>query len=162
MTTTPAKSSTGEHKLKWLRFLQFSMRTLLIVTTLAAIGCWWYLRPELRQEQVGQSSLSLRRDIRKVDFDPFNSPRDETVEGYGGGGMGEPFGIKNVGRWQLFAHGGDLLVYGRYRNGLQHGKWTTYHVNGRKAAEGMMRAGKKVGVWRTWHEDGRIIEEVAF
>ena len=72
------------------------------------------------------------------------------------------FAVENVGRWQLFDHGGDLLVNGRYRNGKQHGKWTTYHVNGRKAAEGMMRDGKKVGLWRTWDEDGTVLEEATF
>ena len=160
MTMTPAKNSTGKHTPEWHRFLQFSLRSLLIVITLAAVGCWWYLRPEMRQEQLGQSSLRLRREIRQTQMESLDAPVSETAEVWSV--KSNWFAVENVGRWQLFDHGGDLLVNGRYRNGKQHGKWTTYHVNGRKAAEGMMRDGKKVGLWRTWDEDGTVLEEATF
>jgi len=157
MTADPSGNSTGKRTLRWQQFLQFSLRSLLVTTTLAAVGCWWYLRPELRQEQLGQSSLRLRREIRQTQMDSLDTPVAETAEVRSDNFKW--FALENVGRWQLYDHGGNLLINGRYRHGQPHGKWTTYHINGRKAAEGMMVAGRKVGLWTTWDEEGRVMEE---
>ena len=142
-------------------FLQFSLRSLLIVMTLAAIACWWLLQPQLREEQLGKTSLRLQRQVRLVQFDPADgsarAPANEIVVE-----AGKHYGIVNDGRWRLADHGRNLLVTGKYRNGKREGKWTTYHDNGRKAAEGRIAAGKKVGLWRTWDADGRLIEEATF
>ena len=49
----------------WLRFCsQFSLRTLLAVMTLAAIACWWFLRPQLVEEELAGTHLKLRRQVR--------------------------------------------------------------------------------------------------
>jgi hypothetical protein len=144
--------------LGWRYFVQFSLRTLLIFMTLAAVGCWWFLQPKVREEQLGQSPLRLRRAVRLMQYDPSHFPlpdpgADMIVEG------GKHFAIVNVGHWRLLDQSRHLLVDGRYKDGKRHGKWTTYHTNGRKAAEGMIEAGQKVGPWQTWDEDGRLLEQ---
>jgi hypothetical protein len=144
-------------RIRWRYFLQFSLRSLLILTTIAGIGCWWFLQPRSREERLGQTPLMLRRQIRAVKIAPASfPPRDSQVEVVNG----QRVAVINSGRWRISRSGGDLLVDGQYANGKEHGKWTIYHVNGRKAAEGMMVQGEKVGWWRTWDEEGRLVSEV--
>jgi len=143
----------------WRYFVQFSLRSLLLLVTVAAVACWWFLQPPSREERLGQTALVLRRDIRLVKVGPtvmYGQPHQlERING-------QWFDIINVGRWQVFGSGRDLLVDGQYANGKKHGKWTIYHVNGQKAAEGMMVQGEKVGWWRTWDEEGRLVSEVEY
>jgi hypothetical protein len=141
--------------------LQFSVRSLLVVMTLAAIACWWFLQPQIREEQLGATTLRLRRQVQLLKYDPATDFRptaatESIVE------EGQHFAVVNAGSWRLSDHGRNLLVRGGYKNGEQHGKWTTYHANGRKAVEGRMLTGKKVGLWRTWDEDGKMLEEIRF
>ena len=50
---------------RWPRlFYQFSLRTLLVVMTLAAVACWWLLRPETLEEELAGKYLTLRRQVR--------------------------------------------------------------------------------------------------
>src|SRR5438105_2658933 len=51
---------------RWRRIFQFSLRSLLILTTLSAIGCWWLLQPEMREEELAGKYLKLRRHVRPV------------------------------------------------------------------------------------------------
>jgi hypothetical protein len=144
---------------RWRYFVQFSLRTLLVFMTVAAVACWFFMRPPVREEQLGPSPLRLQRQIRLVKLDPatFSGSNDqvEMVNGL-------RYVITNVGRWQLFDPRGNLLVDGRYQDGEQHGKWITYHTSGRKAAEGRMVRGAKDGVWRTWDDEGRLLSEVTY
>jgi hypothetical protein len=145
----------------WWRILtQFSLRTLLLLVTAASVACWWYLQPQVREEQFEQTPLRVRRQIRLVKFDSkapkrWPPPQLDVVNG-------QQFEIINGGRWRLFDQRGNLLVDGRYEHGQKNGRWTTYHINGRKAAQGRMQRGEKVGPWRTWDEDGRVLSEVIY
>jgi antitoxin component YwqK of YwqJK toxin-antitoxin module len=142
----------------WRFFLQFSLRTLLIVMTLAAVGCWWFLQPQVRDEEVAGRHLKLRRQVR-VEKQPvaiqYGNPRPQYI------GIDGALLI-NVGRWRLRGEHDDLLVAGRYENDQPHGKWTVYHVNGRKAAEGEVVKGARSGLWRTWNEEGEQESEVTY
>ena len=144
---------------RWRYFVQFSLRSLLLFMTAAAVACWWFLQPQIREEQFGTTPLRLRRQIRLVKVDPATPlPRPSQVEILNG----QHFVVANAGHWRVFDASGNLLVDGRYENDEQHGKWTTYHSNGRRVAEGQMVRGVKVGPWRTWDEEGRLLSEVVF
>ncbi len=145
----------------WWRILtQFSLRTLLLLVTAASVACWWFLQPQVREEQFEQTPLRLRRQVRLVKSQPpgLLPPPSHPLERING----EYYEIINAGRWRLFDQRGNLLVDGHYENNLEHGRWVTYHVNGRKAAEGRMLRGEKAGPWRTWDENGRLLSDVAY
>jgi len=132
--------------LRWRFFMQFSLRTLLLLTTVFAIGCWWFLRPRVLDEQVAGKFLQLRRHVRFVVPDPR---KQQSV-------------LVNVGHWQLRDDQGNLLVAGRYDRDVPEGWWTIYHPNGRKAVEGQVLHGAKVGLWRIWDDTGRLTSEVQY
>jgi antitoxin component YwqK of YwqJK toxin-antitoxin module len=154
-SSTPSPQSAPPRHRWWRFFYQFSLRTLLIVTTLAAIGCWWFLQPQTREERIAANQLKLRRQVRivkvakAVRFAP-DLPVTEHLH------------VANVGRWSLRDKYDDLLASGRYENDRSHGKWTTYHINGRKAAEGEVIHGARNGQWQTWDEEGRLVSEVTY
>jgi len=152
-----SKQQSPVRRINWRYFVQFSLRSLLVLTTVAGVGCWWFLQPRIREERLGQTPLVLRREIRLAKVDLLKplarGTQLETING-------QRFAVVNAGRWRMFGAGSDLLVDGRYVNGKPHGKWTIYHVNGRKAVEGVMMQGEKLGRWRTWDEEGRLVSEV--
>ena len=47
-------------------FLQFSLRSLLAATTLAAVACAWYLQPPSREELLAGGQLKLWRQVKLV------------------------------------------------------------------------------------------------
>jgi hypothetical protein len=144
----------------WRYFLQFSLRTLMIVTTLAAIACWWFLQPQTRDEQLAGGLLKLRRQVRFRPRDKAAMPMRRGRHKLDG-----PHGLVqmvNAGRWQLRNQRDDLLVAGRFENDRPEGRWITYHTNGRKAAEGGLLHGAKHGPWRVWNEEGQLLSEVNF
>jgi antitoxin component YwqK of YwqJK toxin-antitoxin module len=143
----PAKRTAPR---RWRRIFQFSLRTLLILTTLAAVGCWWYLQPKIHVEELAGGALKLRRVARergKNEFFGRSARRDMLV---------------NLGSWQLRDKQGEALATGRYVNDQPHGFWKVFHPNGRKAAEGQMFQGLRVGVWRTWDERGQRESEATY
>jgi MORN repeat protein len=161
MVANAAASQLAARRPRWRWLVQFSLRSLLIFMTLAAVACWWFFQPKVREEQLGQSPLRIRRQIRLQKFDPAVFPLpdpdlDRIIE------SGQHFAVVNVGQWRLFDQSGNLLVAGHYDRGKQHGRWTTYHTNGRKAAEGLMNRGQKDGLWRTWDEEGHLLGEVTY
>jgi len=157
MTTIPdeAPALTKPRRRWWRFFVQFSLRSLLIVTTLAGVGCWWFLQPETREEELAGKHLKLRRQVTLV-------PRDETVVLKNITGDRDDLMAISVGSWRLIDQHGDPLVVGRYQKDVPHGKWTVYHVNGRKAAEGQVVRGAKNGLWRVWDVVGRLQSEVTY
>jgi hypothetical protein len=142
---------------RWRYFVQFSLRSLLIFMTGAAIACWWFLQPQIREEPLGGTALRVRRQIRLVKTDgTVPQLRLGQIEAING----QQFLVVNAGNWRVLDPKSNLLVDGRYKDGEAHGQWTIYHVNGRKAVEGMMVGGEKVGRWRSWNEDGLLVSDV--
>jgi len=131
----------------WLRrCTQFSLRSLLLVMTASAIGCWWWLRPGTREEALANGQLKLQRQVL---FDREAKPVT-------------PEPPINVGAWRLYGRRGELLVDGNYRRGVPQGTWTLYYTSGQKAAQGLLVRGQRTGVWRTWNERGRLVSEVTY
>jgi MORN repeat variant len=154
MSASPTHSSTVAKPDKprrpwWRFFVQFSLRTLLIVITLAAVACWWFLQPQTREEELAGKCLKLWREVHWTKTEVWGAPAKE-------------FRAINAGAWRLRNQNGDLLVDGKYENELPQGKWTIYHANGRKAAEGFMLHGARTGVWHTWDEEGHLLSEVSY
>src|SRR5262245_36024693 len=140
---------------RWRFFVQFSLRSLLILTTLAAISCWWYLQPPTHEEELAGKRLKLRRQVQLISRDKgpvrpnITFPRDDVI-------------LKNVGSWRLLDEHGEALVVGRYQDGVATGKWTTYHTSGNKAAQGYVVHGARDGLWRTWDAEGPLLSEVTY
>ena len=159
---TDANSSTigttaPRPRRRWFRFLyQFSLRTMLVGMTLAAVACWWFLQPPTQEEELAGQYLKLRRQVR-VSGGPDSLATDVAT-----GNVSQERTITSVGKWRLFNENDDLLVNGRYENDLPQGKWTLWHANGRKAAEGDVFRGGRTGVWRVWDERGTLRSEVTY
>ena len=156
---TEAPNPSQKPRRRWWRFLvQFSLRSLLLVTTLAAIGCWWFLQPPTREEELAGKHLKLQRQVRIIKSaqpaqpNPFGDPNASSAEP----------SLVNVGAWRLIDAQGDPLVVGRFHEGQPQGKWTVYHTNGRKAAEGSVVRGARNGPWKTWDAEGRRLSEVTY
>ncbi len=150
----PVENSTpaAKPRRRWFRFLyQFSLRTMLIGMTLAAVACWWFLQPSVQEEELAGRYLKLRRQIRVT-----------RVESKDTGGETIPAELVSVGSWQLRDDQTDVLVDGRYHNDLPQGKWTLWYPSGRKAAEGEAFRGAKSGLWQTWDEHGTLRSEVTY
>jgi len=116
------------------RWLQFSLRFMLLVITLAAVGCWWFLRPESEDLVLAGGAMKVRQQYR----------------------LGE--GDKRIrsGRWLLLAPDDRVRAKGRYAADRPHGWWTVYHGNGAKALQGRCSRGARIGTWKAWYPSGQI------
>lgn len=156
------KTRPGRKQL-WQYFLQFRLRTLLVMVTMAALASWWYITPKTIEDQEADGRLLVRRDVLPLERVPpkqrgdYVNPQDVMYR------WPEPF--FNVGAWELFAvpdTGRELLVRGRYLKNQPHGMWTLYHPNGKPAAQGRMEKGARIGIWRQWNADGQLVSEVSY
>jgi len=116
------------------RWLQFSLRFLLLLITLAAVGCWWFLRPESQDLPLAGGAMKVRQQYR----------------------MGA--GDKRIrsGRWLLLDPDDRVRAKGRYAADRPHGWWTVYHENGGKALQGRCSRGARIGTWKSWYPTGQI------
>ena len=51
MTTKDDQSTSTRRRPGWRRFVQFRIRTLLLLTLVAAVAMFFYTRPEVIEEQ---------------------------------------------------------------------------------------------------------------
>jgi hypothetical protein len=143
----------------WQFFTQFSLRTLLIITTIVAVACWWFLRPATREESLAEGALKLYRQVRLMPFDPQRLPNGHSdMQKIGN----QRLANVNSGPWRLADKSGTVLAVGGYTNDQITGRWTIYHTSGRKAAEGWMVHGAKDGRWQTWNDRGQLVSEVHY
>lgn len=137
--------------IRWFRWLtQFSLRTLLILVTLSAVACWWFLQPPSKDEELAGPRLKLRRQVRTLP----RTPAEQKV-------FPEP-NIISVGSWRMLDERGNVVARGSCKDGQPHGRWTLYHPSGHKAAEGQMLRGYRAGLWKVWDTEGRPVSEVTY
>lgn len=58
------------------------------------------------------------------------------------------------GEWTTWYENGQRSAVDHYHNGLQDGLHTSWYANGVKALEGNYRGGKREGVWTRWDPTG--------
>src|SRR4029453_2911828 len=102
-TNITATSLPGRRLRSWLRSMsQFSLRTLLAMTTLAAVLCWWFLRPKVMGEELAGPPLKVRRQVRAIERDAQALGQSENAQEV----------WANVGSWQLFGKNNQRLPRG--------------------------------------------------
>ena len=144
-----------QRRRSWRRLgLQFSLRSLLVATTLVAAGCWWWLQPERQDVPLGGGHLVLRRQVRTV---LLKKPPEMQLTGKDSLAM-----VMSDGAWQVHDLHGDRYIAGNMAHDQQHGWWTTYHASGYKATEGRVERGARRGVWKTWFPDGTRASETTY
>ena len=148
------RTSSRPKRRGWRWLMQFSLRTLLLLMTLAAVGCWWFLRPEARDEELAGPYLKLWRQVRVRTPPPDQAPPVDATD--------EEYWLHNHGQWRVHDQYGARLIDGRYADDQPHGKWTIYHTNGEKAAEGTVLFGVRTGLWRTWDEHGTLRSDTTY
>ncbi len=116
------------------RWLQFSLRFLLLLMALAAVGCWWFLRPESEDLVLVEGALKVRQQYR----------------------MGKDDEHIRSGRWLLLGRDGRVRAKGRYSADRPHAWWTAYHEDGNKAIQGRCSRGARIGQWQSWYSTGQI------
>lgn len=98
---------------RWRRWLQFSVRSVLLLTAAVAILSAWLIAPEARNRTLGRANVRIREAfVRQID------PKTK-----------QPTAVPH-GRWELFDEHGVLRIRGQYENGKPAGKWTFYDVEG--------------------------------
>jgi antitoxin component YwqK of YwqJK toxin-antitoxin module len=124
------------------RWLQFSLRSMLLLTTLASVCMWWYLRPG-PLERLLPDGMKLRVPVVVIE----NEKTKGNVS-------------KNHGPLVVLDRHGRTLAKGYYDNDQPAGYWTYYHLDGRKALAGPCVEGCRTGAWTAWDESGRKRAEV--
>ncbi len=119
------------------RWLQFSMRGVLLFTLGAAILSAWLIAPRERFRALGKSSAKVREEFRRV-TDPNTK-------------QGVP--VLN-GRWELFDERGLLRIRGQVDDGALTGRWTYYDESGETLLDGHAYQGLRIGLWTAWHGAG--------
>jgi antitoxin component YwqK of YwqJK toxin-antitoxin module len=114
------------------RFLQFRLRTLMLLTFVAGVAMFFYTRLEVIEEQVMGNFRVVRQVYRNADGKAICH-----------------------GWWELFDHQGRRICQGKYKSDQPSGKWTYWHANGRIQQQGEYRNGQRHGVWSEWYEDGQ-------
>ncbi len=122
------------------RWLQFSIRTLLIVISLVAASLAWLTRPEYEERLLSGGAGKVRQEYRQDE-------NDRKVR---------------HGRWELTGRHGGLMVRGRYADDRPQGRWTAYHASGRALLRGVCVGGAPVGPWKAMFPDGRLQADFEF
>lgn len=136
------QKTKGKRRRRWL---QFSIRSLLVLTVIVGAVCAWFLRPKQRERELAGGAMRVREQFLTVPISNSHQSLD----------------VRH-GRWELLDRSGRKRVKGRYEREWQHGWWTIYHDNGRKAIQGYCRYGAPVGKWKMWFVDGTQHAEYEF
>lgn len=131
--------------LRFRTWLRFSLRTLLLVTLLAAFAVKWWMTPEMMMDRQPDGAVIRYSMIRR--FDPAT------------GTSSEP---QRHGRYEVRDKFGRLLVRGSYENGIAVGTWSVFHPNGRRAMNGEIVRGLRSGVWTAQNATGSVSSAVTY
>jgi hypothetical protein len=148
-------ANVARSRRRWWRFFyQFSLRSLLVLTTVVATLCWWLLQPEVEDELLMGDELRLRRQVRRVPADEVDPLRRWNVD--------NEVAVISDGSWKLLDLHGDVFVDGNYARDRMQGRWTSYYAHGGKSAEGKVVRDVRSGPWREWNQAGQLVSEVTY
>ena len=137
----PPKQSAPGRRVRWM---QLSLRTLLLAMVGVSIAMWWFLRPR-PQETKFSGGYVLRAEVRSE-----QDTRSGTVT------------TLNHGRAEIVDQHGRVRIRGYYDSDLITGVWTHFDEHGRRVVQGRCVEGRRQGVWSGWHANGRRAFEVDF
>lgn len=137
-------TSTRRPRRRRYRWLQLSLRTLLLATVLTSLGMWWFLRARPQETKLSGGYL-VRSEVRSLE-DAETAERREIQHG----------------RVELVDQHGRVRVRGYLDRDRTAGEWTFYDPSGRRRQRGECEAGRRVGVWDSWHANGRKAAELSY
>lgn len=146
---TPVRDKSEPKKRRRWR-LQFSLRSLMLLTLIAALFSAWFFRPRFVDEPIAGGAL-----IAQVQ-------RKQTIPGANATLAGDPEPGVLHGRWRLVDRDGRLLVEGSYRDGAPVGIWTFYDTEGNVVVEGPCTDGLRDGVWTAYAAEETPISQTPF
>jgi len=123
--------------------LQYSLRTMLILTLVAALLCAWLLRPKSEDRVLAGGALRIRAQVTYPE--PDKSKKNP-----------EPVGPILNGRWTLLDRHDRRLATGYYEDDSPVGRWTYYHANGREALSGNAAHRTRRGNWTARFDNGKV------
>lgn len=116
------------------RWLQFSMRGVLLFTVAAAVLSAWFIAPAERFRDFGRRGANVREEyVREID--PHTKQGVPVLHG----------------RWQLIDEQGLVRVEGHIAHEKPSGRWTVLDAEGYPVIDGYAHDGLRVGDWTAWH-----------
>jgi hypothetical protein len=131
-------STTTSNSKPWRRWLQFSMRSVLLWTVVAAVVAAWFIAPEDRYRELGKRGARVREEFVR-EIDPNTKQGIPVLHG----------------RWELLDERGIPRIQGRIERGAATGRWTMLDADGHVLLDGVSQAGLRVGEWTAWHGPNR-------
>ena len=162
MTESNSKTSPPEKPSK-RRFMQFSLRTLLLLTIVSAIALAIWRRPDTKEETHAGGAVKIVKQIRLRKYDDLTFA-EQAARGAPGSLAYEPPEFITVlhGDWTLSDREGNTRVAGGFYDDSAHGWWTYRDPTGQKRREGRMEKGKPIGEWQSWYAGGAVRSRTRF
>lgn len=134
--STPAPAKPIKARRRWF---QFSVRTLLIVTTIIAVWLGWW-------------SYNNGKEVRHGPQVEWNQSGGKSREIYYV--QGRRHGAQT--EWDSL---GNKILEGSWEHDLKVGRWTRWHRPGHKASECMYKNGHIDEMETFWNDEGNLIRE---
>lgn len=159
-------SQLGAARIKSLAFV-------VLLSTLASLGCFWFSRQNLRPPRVETSTAVVEvsrtnlvlTEGRLRQLGQSNSFSGFMVEQDPDGRLLSRSAITNGllhGLSQGWYTNGQLQVTEQFKEGVSHGLRTKWYPSGAKLSEAKIVDGKLNDAFRKWHDNGTLSEQVEF
>lgn len=138
-------SASAERPRTRRRYLQFSMRGVLLLTLGAAAVFSWIFAPPERRRSLGLGGASVQEQFARL------------VDSHTGQAT-----LQLNGRWVLRDEFGVARVQGAYSAGVPVGEWTFHDADGNLVQHGAAHEGVRQGTWTSRYADGTVKSQAEY